>query len=162
MGRCWTSGRHELDEGEDGSFLAGGRTTDHREISKIAYDRDADGNKIETGIGTDMSDFINRGAIRIDDNAGTINLNVAPTAAQQRVLRRLIADKDGDVTVDFGNGWDSEHYVEYEGAKATRVLGDIDRYYSEGIKPSGNVRYSLGDFTVRGRTAARDEYEFIY
>ena len=47
----------------------------------------------------------------------------------------------GDVYIDFGKGWDTEHYVEYEGARASRVLADIDRYYSEGIKPQGTVMF---------------------
>ena len=132
------SGKHELDAGTDASFLNGQRSTDHREISKIAYDRDAEGNEIETGIKTDMPDFIERGAIRIDSNAGTINLSQVPTDAQKEVLRRLISRNDGYVSVDFGNGWDSDHYVEYDGAKALRVLSDIDKYFNEGIRPQGD------------------------
>ena len=46
------SGRHEL-FGADDSAIRGSRTTDHREISKIAYKYDNDGNEIETGIETD-------------------------------------------------------------------------------------------------------------
>ena len=137
------SGRHELDRGTDSSFLRGRRSTDHREISKVAYGRDADGNETVTGVETSMPDFIGRGAIRIDSNAGVINLSVAPTSKQKASLRRLIAMNDGDVSVDFGNGWDSDHYVEYESANARRVLGDIDRYFSEGIRPEGNIRLSL-------------------
>lgn len=133
------SGRHELDKGTDDSSLKGSRSTDHREIRKIAYKYDNDGNEIETGIETTMPDFIKRGGIRIDDNAGTINLAVKPTPEQREVLRRLIQRNDGDVSVDFGDGWDSDHYVEYEGVRPQRVLADIDRYFDEGIKPEGNV-----------------------
>ena len=136
------SGRHEL-FGADDSAIRGSRATDHREISKIAYKYDNDGNEIETGIETDMPDFIKRGGIRIDDNAGTINLAVKPTPEQREVLRRLIQRNDGDVSVDFGDGWDSDHYVEYEGARPQSVLADIDRYFDEGIKPEGNV--TLGE-----------------
>ena len=39
------SGKHELEAGTDASFLNGQRSTDHREISKIAYDLDAEGVK---------------------------------------------------------------------------------------------------------------------
>ena len=132
------SGRHELDAGTDSSFLKGQRSTDHREISKVAYDRDADGNEVETGIETSMPDFIERGAIRIDASAGTINLSQQPTQAQREVLRRLVVRNDGAVSVDFGNGWDSDHYAEYDEARPQRVLSDIDKYFDEGIKPAGD------------------------
>lgn len=138
------SGRHEL-MGADDSFLSGTRTTDHRGISDVSFVYDQDGNEVETGIKTDMADFIGRGAIRIDNNAGSINLSMAPTREQEAVLRKLIANNDGNVWVDFGDGNTSEHYAEYSGAKATRVLGDIDRYYSEGIKPQGNTLFRVRD-----------------
>lgn len=143
------SGRHELDPGTDSSFLAGRRTTDHRAINQISFIYDENGDEVDTGVSSDMPDFIRRGAIRIDNNAGSINLSAAPTMAQRRVLRELIRRNGGDVQVDFGDGWNSDHYVEYEEASAQRVLGDIDRYFDEGIKPESNVRFSLsGDGTV--------------
>lgn len=134
------SGKHEL-RGADTSFLNGRRSVDHRDISAIAYDFDEE----PTGVKTDMADFLDRGAIRIDYNVGAINLNVAPTKEQKDRLRRLIERNGGDVYIDFGKGWDTEHYVEYEGARAARVLADIDRYYSEGIKPEGTVLPRQGD-----------------
>lgn len=76
---------------------------------------------------------------------GAINLNTAPTAKQKALLKRLIERNDGDVTIDFGKGWDTEHYAEYESARASRVLGDIDRYYSEGIKPGGNTMFRIAE-----------------
>ena len=134
------SGRHSLDADVDGSFLNGQRSTDHREISKIAYAYDAAGNEIETGIETSMPDFIRRGAIRIDIY-GTINLSVKPTTEQKAVLERLIRRCDGDVTLDFGDGWDSEHYAEYYSASPRRVLSDIGKYFDEGLKPEGNIKF---------------------
>ena len=149
------SGRNELDAGTDDSFLRGSRQEDHRRINSIAYDYDADGNEVETGVETDMRDFIRRGGIRIDagGNVGIINLAVKPTEKQRAALRRLINLKGGNVDVDFGDGWNSDHYVEYDGAKAQRVLGDIDRYFDEGIKPEGNVRFmtELGDQSEEAR-----------
>lgn len=129
------SGRHLMDPGSDTSFLRGRRTTDHREVQSIAYERDGN---TKTGIETDMPDFIRRGAIRIDNNGGAINLATKPTSKQKEILRKLIANNDGYVYVDFGDGWDSDHYVEYDGAKPARVLADIDRYFDEGIKPLGD------------------------
>ena len=149
------SGRHELDPGTDSSFLKGRRTTDHRAINQISFVYDEKGDEVDTGVNSDMPDFIKRGAIRIDNNAGLINLSTAPTSAQKKVLHQLIADNGGDVQVDFGDGWDTDHYVEYDQAKSTRVLGDIDRYFDEGIKPQSNVRFSLsGDGTVEAYNKA--------
>lgn len=38
--------------------------------------------------------------------------------------------------------------AEYEAARASRVLGDIDRYFDEDIKPTSNVRFSLATDVV--------------
>ncbi len=134
------SGRHQMDPGSDTSFLRGRRSVDHREVGSLAYERDGN---TRTGIETDMPDFIRRGAIRIDDNAGNINLATKPTSKQKEVLRRLIARNDGYVQVDFGDGWDSDHYVEYDEAKPAKVLADIDRYFDEGIKPQSDIMFQL-------------------
>jgi len=134
------SGRHQMNPGSDTSFLRGRRSTDHREIESIAYERDGN---TKTGIETDMPDFIRRGAIRIDDNAGFINLSVKPTDKQKRILRQLISRNDGYVQVEFGDGWDSDHYVEYDAAKPAKVLADIDRYFDEGIKPDNGPKFQM-------------------
>lgn len=147
------SGRHLL-EGADDKFLRGRRTSDHREIASIEYERDG---FTETGVKTDMSDFIRRGAIRIDVNAGAINLAVKPTKEQRDALQRLIERNDGDVQVDFGDGWDTDHYVEYANAKSNRILNDINRYFDENIKPTGNIKFFRTEngeaygFTMGGR-----------
>ena len=130
------SGRHE---GADEITARGRRSTDHRDICQIGYQYDAEGNETETGIRTNMQDFIRRGAIRIDANSGLINLFSKPTMQQKKVLRLLVTKNRGDVWVDFGDGWNSESYAEYEGVNPSRVLADIDRYFDEGIKPTGNV-----------------------
>ena len=134
------SGRRTLDEGTDDGFLRGRRTEDHRDIQQIEYEKDGN---TPSGVNTDMPDFIRRGAIRIDSNAGVINLAVKPTQQQRWPIRRIVEANDGDVQVDFGDGWDSDHYVEYDGAKPSRVLADIDRYFDEGIKPEGNMMFSI-------------------
>ena len=148
------SGRHEMMPGSDSSHLNGRRATDHRAIWQIEFGYDAEGNEVDTGVKTSMPDFIERGAIRIDANAGTINLSTKPTEAQRKVLQRLIQRNGGDVSVDYGNGWDSNHYSEYEGAKANRVTADIDRYFDEGIKTDGNLKYY--------RTSTGEVYGFAY
>lgn len=129
------SGRHQV-EG-DSSFLRGRRTVDHRDIFDLAYEKDG---WTETGIETDMADFINRGAIRIDSNAGAINLSIIPTEQQISKLSRLIEKNGGDVYVDFGAP-DTDHYAEYSSAKASRVINDIKRYFTEGYKPEGNIMF---------------------
>lgn len=148
------SGRHEMMPGSDSSHLNGRRAIDHRAIWQIEFGYDAEGNEVDTGVKTSMPDFIERGAIRIDANAGTINLSTKPTEAQRKVLQRLIQRNGGDVSVDYGNGWDSNHYSEYEGAKANRVTADIDRYFDEGIKTDGNLKYY--------RTSSGEVYGFAY
>ena len=130
------SGRHE---GADEITARGKRHTDHRRICQIGYQYDAEGNETKTGLETCMQDFIRRGAVRIDANCGLINLFNKPTIQQKRVLKVLIAKNGGDVWVDFGDGWDSGAYAEYEGVNPSRVLADIDRYFDEGINPAGNV-----------------------
>ncbi len=133
------SGRHDLEPGTSDRPLRGQRTSDHRDIRQIAFDKDDN----PTGITTDMADFIRRGAIRIDANNGAVNLAVKPTEQQRRRLRELVARNEGDIYIDFGDGDNTDHYAEYEGAKPTRILADIDRYFDEGIKPEGVTRYSL-------------------
>ena len=125
------SGRHQMDEGADTSGLRGRRGVDHRDIKQLKYEKDGN---TPSGMDVSMEDFIERGAIRIDGQYGSINLSRKPTAAQERVLRRLISRNDGYVTVEIGNGYDSEHYGEYdEGTRASKVLGDINRYFDDGI-----------------------------
>lgn len=138
------SGRHEMEPGSDTSYLAGYRSVDHRYVADLNYEPEDDGGE-KTGFNTDMADFINRGAIRMDGNIGSINLTMKPTSKQKTILQRLIQRMDGDVWVDFGNGWDTEHSAEYSGVRPMRVLSDIDKYYDEGIKPEGNTRFRIAN-----------------
>ena len=119
------SGRHDAPDPRDSYDFKGRRTSDHRDIDNIKYISDAQ---------TDICDFIKRGAIRIDVHAGAINLYLKPTKEQKEVLRRLIVKNEGYVYIDFGYD-ETEHYVEYDGARYTKILSDIDRYFDEGIKP---------------------------
>lgn len=135
------SGRYAVDG--DASHLKGERHMDHREVNEIAYDDNGN----ETGLKTNMTDFIERGAIRIHystGGVGIINLDNAPTKEQKAKLRQLISAHNGNMDVDFGNGWNTDYHAEYDKAKPTRILGDIDRYYSEGVRPEGNILYRDG------------------
>lgn len=132
------SGRHSLAPGSDSSFLSGRRAIDHRDIEDLNFEPDLN---TPSGRNTNMADFISRGAIRIN-YPGAINLATNPTPEQISVLSRLIERSDGDVWVDFGAGV-TDHYVEYEGARPSRVINDINRYFEYGEKPESNVRFSV-------------------
>lgn len=130
-GRHWSSG--------DTSWMNGLRQVDHRDISELEFDKDGN---TPSGLKTDMSDFIRRGAIRID-SSGSINLATKPTAAQESVLRRLIESGNGYVWVDFGDGYESDHSVSYDGIKPDRIINDIRRYFNEGVKPESRAMFSI-------------------
>lgn len=139
------SGRHLVDPNKDSSWLNGGRTVNHRDISDLNYEKDLN---TPSGYETDMSDFIRRGAIRL--NSGVINLATKPTSGQENVLWTLIQRANGDVDVDFGDGYDSDHYASYNHARPERILNDIRRYFDEGIEPEGNVMFRKANQTQNG------------
>lgn len=85
-------------------------------------------------------DFIKRGNIRILNQA--IDLALEPTREQKDVLRKVIASySDEELYLDIigKNGQASAHYYKPDWRF---VLGEIDRYFSEGIKPKGTVVYN--------------------
>ena len=135
------SGRHWT-EGGDNSWLNGMRQVDHREISDLEFEKDGN---TPSGLETDMSDFIRRGAIRIN-YPNSINLSVKPTAEQRAVLERMLQG-GGFVRVDFGDGNHTDHSADYEGVRPARVLNDIKRYFDEGYKPEGvdGIRFSVAN-----------------
>lgn len=82
------SGRHE---GASGGY----RTVDHRDILDVyPEDADLDGNSA-------MVDFMRRGNIRIMPEGDGINLQVAPTKAQESGLDDFISRARGEVTLDI-------------------------------------------------------------
>lgn len=93
------TGRHQVDKGHDTSFLNGRRSVDHRDIKQLNYE--ADGNT-ESGLNVSMEDFVGRGAVRIDANAGVINLSARPTKEQRDMISRLIRKNGGDVSLEIG------------------------------------------------------------
>ena len=131
------SGRHQASG--DTSYLNGGRTVDHRDIEDLNFERDLN---TPSGRNTNMSDFISRGAIRIH-MPGMINLAMKPTPQQESVLERLINADNHFVRVEFGDGYNSETYADYDDAKPARVLNEIKRYFDEGVLPAGNVRFRV-------------------
>ena len=111
------------------------RTQDHRNVG-IAYEDTVD-EKYKY-----MVDFMKRGAIRMKPESDGFELIVEPTPEQRRVLRQFIASRDGNVMVDIYDPVEDETIsAEYTDVSPSMVLGEIDRYFREGIKPQGNEGY---------------------
>lgn len=95
-----------------------------------------------------LQDFERRGGIRISANygEGTIEMMVAPTPEQMRKISSFSRYASGNISIDFmDDNYNTVHSVYYENANPSRISADIDRYFDEGIKPTGNVRFSLKD-----------------
>ena len=89
-----------------------------------------------------------RGGIRIhmnrDGKYGTIEMAVKPTAEQKKKLRSFINAVGGNVDIDFmDENYNTTHAVSYEGVSPARALSGITTFYDKGIKPKGNVSYSI-------------------
>ena len=81
-------------------------------------------------------DFIRMGNIRVLPNS--IDIGSEPTHEQEEVLRQVISSyANEELYLDIFNG-SSEIGVKYVTPNWRYVIGEIDRYYSEGIKPQGN------------------------
>ena len=122
----------------------GDRDTDHRAIEGI-YKRN--GIKIwnDEYRYNYVVDFMNHGAIRCDVNSGLLDMTKEPTNEQFYTIKDFVrnaVDVDIDFTDDKGN---TLHSVSYSDAKPQAVVADIMRYYEDGIKPIGNVRYEAKD-----------------
>ena len=128
----------------DGKLLNFGRDgyreTDHRQI---AFVYKQNGIKIwdDEYRYNYVVDFMNHGAIRCDVNSGILDMTQEPTNEQFYTIKdfvRKAVDVDIDFTDDKGN---TLHSVSYSDAKPQAVVADIRRYYEDGIKPMGNIRY---------------------
>ena len=127
----------QLDFAEGGDY----RGTDHRAIG-AAYKGVAEHQWQY------LQDFENRGGIRIhmnrDGKYGTIEMAIKPTAEQKKKLRSFINAVGGNVDIGFmDENYNTTHAVSYEGVSPARILSGITSFYDEGIKPKGNVSYSL-------------------
>ena len=81
--------------------------------------------------------------------AKAIEMTIKPTAEQKKRLRSFIGAVGGNVDVDFmDENYNTAHAASYEGVSPARVLSGITSFYDEGIKPKGNVSYSIAG--VRG------------
>jgi hypothetical protein len=110
---------------QDGTCIALGEYTDHNEICKIPQIN----NKWE---------FVALGNIRCSNSS--FDLIQKPTMEQKRALRKLIANST-DLTVDiFSSNKDTPltSAIYYGESDPDFVLGQIDRFFNEGIKLRGN------------------------
>ena len=83
--------------------------------------------------------FIELGNIRILDHA--VDIGKEPTWEQEKVLRQVIASYEGeefylDIFSDGG-----EIGAQYPNANYQYIMGEINRFYSEGIRPQGGYAY---------------------
>ena len=102
-----------------------------------------------------------RGGIRIhmnrDGKYGTIEMTIKPTAEQKKKLRSFINAVGGNVNIDFmDENYNTTHAVSYEGVSPTRALSGITTFYDKGIKPKGNVSYSLDMTNNQGNPINED------
>ena len=84
-------------------------------------------------------DFIRMGNIRVLPQS--IDIGAAPTSEQRSVLRKAIASyANEELYLDIYQGKSSigTHYVQPDWRY---VMGEIDRFFSEGIRPQGNEFY---------------------
>ena len=82
-----------------------------------------------------------------DGKYGTIEMAVKPTAEQKKKLRSFINAVGGNVDIDFmDENYNTTHSVSYEGVSPARALSGITTFYDKGIKPEGNVSYSIGRY----------------
>lgn len=102
------------------------RQMDHREIG------DAFDNNI------DMDDFLKSGAIRIDGALGSINAETMPTAAQWKVIERLVEKNADEISLEIGNYNDVLENTTFSKVKSA-IRGQLN-----------NARSSLSQF-LQGR-----------
>ena len=114
------SGRHE---GSDERDIKGQRYSDHREISQI---------------GTEMTPFVDLGAVRIDARSGLIELGKEPTASQLSVIKRIVEDRGSEVHFDLRDSSRPDYQPDRPigqslqpepGTDPKRVIGLIRRFY---------------------------------
>ena len=81
-------------------------------------------------------DFIELGNIRVLPNS--IDIGAEPTSEQEAVLRRVIASySDDELYLDIFDNHE-EIGAKYINPNWRYVMGEINRYYSEGIRPQGS------------------------
>ena len=91
------------------------------------------------GVGTKF-EFIRLGNIRVLDHS--IDIGREPTKEQYAVLSQIASAYAGDVLyLDIFTQEGGEIGAKYENVRPSYVIGEIKRYYAEGIKPQGSTMY---------------------
>lgn len=91
------------------------------------------------GPGAGKSRFVEMGNIRVLPNS--VDIGREPTWEQEMVLKQILKEYDGEeFYLDVCSGGDVIG-VTYPSANCNYVLGEIDRFYSEGIRPQGGSFY---------------------
>lgn len=122
----------DFSEKRDGG-PAGQRSQDHRSISRVMNDVNYD------TMTEYLDDFMNEGAIRLLPESGTFSIAKQPTKAQKNLLRDFIYRYDGEVEVEYYKDGHSVADPYYRRRTSpTRVLNDIDKYFTDGTIPEGN------------------------
>ena len=112
----------------------GRRGADHRDIARVINDR-------SYGTMTEyLDDFVNEGAIRLIPESGAFSVAQQPTKEQKNILRNFIYRYNGEVDVEiYKDGHSVANPYYRERTSPTRVLNDIDAYFTDGTIPEGNA-----------------------
>lgn len=161
------SAKNEFEETDDWS-LTGWLLPDGTQLSfsdEGGFERDIDHRAIGRAYSGSvderwkyMQDFEQRGGIRVSMNYGSssIELSVKPTLAQFSKLSSFVREAGGNVDIDFmDENYNTSHSVSYDSVKSSRVLSDIERYFDEGIKPSGNVSFEIAESRRKNKNEAQ-------
>lgn len=111
-----------------GQDQAGSRSMDHREINKVGV--------------CGMEQLLRMGGIRCDFSYGMLDIAKDPTPQQDEKIQRLVQRNDGCVEIELNSG-DNNDYVSYDNVKPFRVVNDIHKFFTQGLKPSLNYNPML-------------------
>lgn len=119
------SGKHWGDTSSDM------RQVDHRDITELEdMFGDMDGDEAIVAM-------LSGGEIRLSPESGGINLAKVPTDSQKAALRRYFNHFSGAVSVDIddADGKTIHSWYYDEGTSSTRILSDLEKYFSDGVVP---------------------------
>lgn len=133
-------------------WAKGVRQVDHREIEFEGKPKRGPDESNSVG----MVDFMRRGAVRVDANAGLISVDgrVRLSAAQEARLREIVELNQGKVYVDAEDGR-TRMYQEYDVSNAKKVIGDLRRW-SRGEEPKSGMRFQEKGGAKRGAVEFHD------
>lgn len=106
---------------EKDDYLKNNRPVDHRDI--LYTDRANNGNEA-------MQNFISMGAIRIDADAGVVDMATLPTAQQYKVIQRVI-ENAGGATVEINYNGNSVNFDSE--ATPAKIIGQIKQFFKTGV-----------------------------